>query len=173
MLFFPQSLYLFTFPPIAHRLLPHPCQHLLFSVHMYIVIQSLNHVELCDPKDWSTPVSPVFHYLLEFVQTHVHWVGDAIQPSHPLSPSSPPVFNLSRIRIFFTELALPIRWPKYWSFSFSISPASEYSGFISFRIDWFHLLAVQGILKSPLQHHSWKASILWHSAFFVVQLLHP
>ena len=79
----------------------------------------------------------------------------------------------SSIRVFSNESVLPIRWPKYWSFSFSISPSSEYSGLISFRIDWFHLLEVQGTLKSPLQHHSSKASILWCSAFFIVQLSHP
>ena len=77
------------------------------------------------------------------------------------------------IRVFSSELALYIRWPKYWSFSFSISPSNEYSGLISFRIDWFDLLAVQGTLKTPIQHHSSKTSILWHSVFFIVQLLHP
>ena len=77
------------------------------------------------------------------------------------------------IRVFSSESALHIRWPKCWSFSFSISPSNEYSGLISFRIDWFDLLAVQGTLKSILQHHSSKASILWHSAFFIVQLSHP
>ena len=93
---------------------------------------------------------------------------------HPtISPSSPPPFNLSRIRVFSNELPLWIRWPKYWSFSFSISPSNEYSGLTSFRIDWFDLLAVQGTLKSLLQHHSSKASGLRYSAFFMVQLSHP
>ena len=121
----------------------------------------------------STPGLPVHHQLLEFTQTHVPRVGDAIQPSHPLSSPSPPALNLSSIRVFSNEPALCIRWPKYWSFSFSISPYNEYSGLISFRIDWFDLLAVQGTLKSLLQHHSSKASILQHSAFFIVQISHP
>ena len=106
-------------------------------------------------------------------QTHVHWVSDVIHTSHPLSPS-PLAFSLSQCQVFFSESALHIRWPKYWSLSFSTSPPSEYSGLISFRIDWFNLLAVQGILKSLIQHHNSKASILWHSAFFfMVQFSHP
>ena len=122
--------------------------------------------------DCNTPGFPVHHHFLEFAQTHVHWVSDAIQPSHPLSPP-PLALNLSRIRVFSNESTLHIRWPKYWSFSFSISPSSDYSGLIAFRIGWFDLLAVQGTLKSLLQHHNSKASILCHSAFFMVQLLHP
>ena len=98
---------------------------------------------------------------------------DAIQPSHPLSSPSPPSFNLSQIRVFSNESVLHIRWPKYWSFSFSISPSNEYSGLISFRIDRLDLLAVQGTLKSLLQNHSSKASIHRHSAFFMVQLSYP
>ena len=121
----------------------------------------------------STPGLPVHHQLPESTQTHVHRVSDAIQPSHPLSSPSPPAFSLRSIRVFSNESALHIRWPKCWSFSFSISPSNEYSGLISFRIDLFDLLAVQGTLKSLLQHHSPKASILWHSAFFTVQLSHP
>ena len=120
---------------------------------------------LCDP--WTAGFS-VLHHLLELAQTHVYWVGDAIQPSHPLSPPS-----LPRIRVFSNESVLCIRWPKYWSFSFSISPSNEYSGLISFRIDWFDLFAVQGTLESLLEHHSSKASILQHSGFFMVQLSHP
>ena len=123
--------------------------------------------------DCSTPGFPVLHHLPEFVQNHVHCVGNAIQPSHPLSPPSPPALSLPRIRVFSSESALRIRWPKYWSFSFSISPSSEYSGLISFRIDCFDLLAIPGTLKSLLQCHSSKVSILWCSAFFTVQLLHP
>ena len=119
---------------------------------------------LCDPMDCSTPGFPVYHQLLEFTQTHVHWVGDAIQPSHPLSSPSPPTFNLSQHQVFSSESVLWIRWPKYWSFSFSISPSSEYSGLISSRMDWLDLLAVQGTLKSLFQHHSSKTSILWCSA---------
>ena len=106
----------------------------------------------------------------ELALTHVHQVGDAIQPSHPLSSLSPPAFNLSQHPGLFNKSPLPIRWPKYWSFSFS--PSSEYSELTSFRIDCFDL-AVQGALKSLLQHHSSKASILWRSAFFMVQLSHP
>ena len=108
----------------------------------------------------------------EPAQTHGHRVGDAIQPSHPLSSPSPPAFNLSQCQVFSNESALRIRWPQYWSFSFSISPSSEYSRLISFRVDWLDFLAVQGTLKSLLQHHSSKASILGHSAFFMVQLSH-
>ena len=119
------------------------------------------------------PGLPVHHQPLEFAQTHVHRVGDAIQPAHPLSSPSPPAFNLSQHQGLFHESALRVRWPKYWSFSFNISPSNEYSGLISFRVDWFNLLAVQGALKSLLQHHSSKASTLWHSAFFLVQLSHP
>ena len=113
--------------------------------------------------DCSTPSFPVLHCLLEFAQTHVHWVNDAIHTPHPLLPS---IF-LS-IRVFSNESSLWIRWPKYWGFS--ISPSNEYSGLISLRIDWFDFLAVQGTLKSLLYHHSLKASILQCSAFFMVQL---
>jgi len=121
----------------------------------------------------STPCLPVHHQLPEFTQTHVHWVGDAIQPSHPLSFPSPPALNLSSIRVFSNESALRIRWPKYWSFSFNINPSNEHPRLISFRMDWLDLLAVQGTLKSLLQHHTSKASILQCSAFFIVQLSHP
>ena len=119
----------------------------------------------------STPGLPVHHQLPEFTQTHVHRVGDAIQPSHPLSSPSPAPIPPS-IRVFSSESALRMRWPKYWSFSFSIIPSKEHPGLISFRMDWLDLLAVQGILKSLLQHHSSKASILGSSAFFTVQLSH-
>ena len=124
------------------------------------------------PIDCSMPGFPVYHQFPELAQTHVHWVGDAIQPSHPLSSPSPPAFNLSQHQSLFQGV-FRIRWPKYWSFSFSISPSNEYSGMISFRIDWFNLLVVQGTLKSLIQHHSSKASILLRSAFFMVQLSHP
>ena len=128
---------------------------------------------LCDPMDCSTPGFPVLHQLPEFTQTHVHWIGDVIHPSCPLSSPSSLLSVFPSIRIFFNELALCIKWPKYWSFSFSINPSNEYSGLISFRVDWFDLLAVQGTLKSLLQHHISKASILWRSAFFMVHLSHP
>ena len=175
--------------------------------------------------DCSTPGLPVHHQLLDFTQTPVHWVSDAIQPSHPLSSPSPPALNLSQhqglfffiffffkfiIIIYFTILywichtstcihhgctrvphpeppptslpipsqglfkwALRIRWPKYWSFSFNISPSNEHPGLISSRMDWLDLLAVQGTLKSLLLHYSSKASILRCSAFLIVQLSHP
>ena len=117
--------------------------------------------------DFSMPGLPVHHWLPELAQTYVHQVSDAIQPSHPLSSPFPSAFNVSN------ESVLRIRWPEYWSFSFSISLSNECSGLISFRIDWFDLLAVWGTLKSLLQHHSSKASILRCSAFFIVQLLYP
>ena len=117
-------------------------------------------------------VMPVHHQLPELAQTHV-WVSDAIQPFHPLSSLLLPSSIFPSIRVFSNESVLCIRWPKDWSFSFSISPSNEYSGLISFRMDWLDLLAVQGTLRSLLQHHSSKASILWHSAFFMVQLSHP
>ena len=122
--------------------------------------------------DYSKPGFPVHHQPLELAQTHVHRVSDAIRPSHPLSSPFPPAFSLPSIRVFSSESVLHIRWPKYWSLSFSISPSSECSGLISLRMDWLDLLAVQGTLKS-LQHHSSKASILRCSAFFIVQLSHP
>ena len=125
---------------------------------------------LCDPMNCSTPGLPVHHQLLEFTQTHVHRVGDAIQPSHPLSSPFPPAPNPSSIKVFANVSALRIRWPKYWSFSLSISPSNEHPGLVSFSIDRLDVLAVQGTLKSLLQHHSSKASILRHSAFFTVQL---
>ena len=103
---------------------------------------------LCDPMNDSMPGLPVLHYLPEFAQTHVHWVGEAIQLAHPLSSPSPPASVFPSIRVFYNESALCIRWPKYWSFS--NSPSNEYLRFISFRIDWFDLFAVQGTLKSLL-----------------------
>ena len=123
--------------------------------------------------DCSRPGSPVHHQLQGFAQTHVHPVSDAIQPSHPLSSPLPPAFNLPSIRVFSSESVLHIRWPNYWSFSLSISPSKEYSWLISFKMDWLDLLAVQGTLKSLLQHYSSKESILQHSAFFRVQLSQP
>ena len=128
---------------------------------------------LCDPMDCSLPGFSVHHQLLELAQTHVHRVGHAIQPPHPLSSLLllPSIFPSTRV--FSSDSALRIRWPKCWSFSFSISPSNEYSGLISLRMDWMDLLAVQGTLKSLLQHHSPKASVPRHSAFFTVQLSHP
>ena len=123
--------------------------------------------------DCSTPSIPVHHQCSELAQTQVHWVRDAIQPSYPLSPLPFPPSIFPSIRVFSNESVLCIRWPKYWSFIFSISPSNEYSGLISFRMDWLDLLTAQGTLRSLLQHHSSKASILWHSAFFIVQPSHP
>ena len=116
--------------------------------------------------DCSMPGLPVHHQLLEFTQTHIHWVSDAIQPSHPLSSF---LLLFPSNRVFSNESVLHIRWLSYWSSSFSITPSKEYSGLISFRMD---LLTVQGTLNSLLQHHSSKASIRWCSDFFIVQLSH-
>ena len=125
---------------------------------------------ICDPMNRSRPGLPVHHQLLESTQTQ------SIEPSNHLILCGPLLFLLSifpSIRVFSNESALHIRWPKYWSFSFSINPSKEHPGQIFFKMNWLDLLAVQGTLKSLLQHHSSKASILWHSAFFIVQLSHP
>ena len=129
---------------------------------------------LCNPMDCSTPSFPVLHYLPELAQTHVYWIGDAIQPSHPLPSPSPLPSILPSIRIFSNRSIFLIRWPKYWSFNFSISISTSdgYSDIISFRIDWFDPLLVQGTLNSLLQHQNSKASVLQGSAFFMVQLSH-
>ena len=134
------------------------------SVQFISVTQSCP--TLSDPTNCSMPGLPVHHQLQEFTQTHVHQIGDDIQPSHPLLyhlllPPIPP-----SIRVFSNESNLHMRWPKYWSFSFSISPSNEHPGLISFRMDWLDLLADQGSLKSLLQHQSSKASVLRHSVFF-------
>ena len=127
-----------------------------------VMPNSVQHAQLIDG---SPPGSPVLHHLPELVQTHVHWVGEAIQPSHPLSSPSPPAFNVSQHQVFSNKSVFPIRWPKYWSFSFSISPSKEYSGPVSSRIDWFDLFAVQGTLKSFFQHYR-----VQKHPFFGVQL---
>ena len=121
----------------------------------------------------STPGLRAHHQLPESTQTHVHCVGDALQPSHPLSSPSPLPPVSPSIRVFSNESVLCIQWPKYWSFSFNISPSNKHPGLISFRMDWLDFLAVQGTLKSLLEHHTSKASILRRSAFSVVQLSHP
>ena len=121
------------------------------------MLSFFSHVWLCDAMNCSMPGFPVLHYLPEFAQTHVHWVGDAIQPPHPLLPPFPASCSFPRKRC-------QIKLPMYWSFSYRISPSSEYSGLISFRIDWLVLPAVQGTLKGLLQHRSSIASILWCSA---------
>ena len=121
----------------------------------------------------SMPGLPVHHQLPEFTQIHAHWVGDAIQPSHPLTSPSAPALNLSQHQSLFKWVSSSHQVPKYWSFSFNISPSNEHPGLISFRMDWLDLLAVQGTLKRLLQHHSSKASILQCSASFIVQPSHP
>ena len=123
--------------------------------------------------DCSMPGFPVHHQHLEPTQAHVHRVSDAIQPSYPLSSPSPPAFNLSQHQSLFRWVSSSHQVAKVLEFQFSISPSNEYSGLISFRIDWVDFLAVQGTLKSLLQHHSLKALILPGSDFFIVQLSHP
>ena len=154
---------------------PHPCQHLLLSVFLMVQFSSVTQscLTLCNPMDCSTPGLPVYHQLLELTQTHVYWVGDAIQHLILCRPllHLPSIFP--SIRVSSNKSALRIRWPKYWSFSFSVSPSNEHPGLMSLRMNWLDLLAVQGTLKSLLQHHSSKAYILRHSAFFIVPLLHP
>ena len=141
-------------------------KHILVSVQFSrsVVSDSLRPHELRHARPPCPSPTP------EFTQTHVHRVSDAIQPSHPLSSPSPPAPIPPSIRVFSNESTLCMRWPKYWSFSLSISLSNEHPGLISFRIDWLDLLAVQGTLKSLLQHHSSTASILQRSAFFTVQL---
>ena len=137
-------------------------------------VQLLSHVRLlCYPMDGSTTGFPVHHQLPELTQTYIHWVGDAIQPSHPLLSPSPPTSIFPSTRVFSNESVLCIRWPEYWSCSFNIKPSNEYSGLISLRMNWLDLLAVQGTLKSLLQYHSSKAWIILCSAFFMVQFSHP
>ena len=116
---------------------------------------------LCNPMNSSTPGLPVPHHLPEFAQVHVHRIADAIQLPHPLLPPSLLPLVFPSIGVFYNDLALRIRWPEGWSFSFSISPSSEYSGLMSFRMDWSDLLVVQATLKSLLQHHGSKVSVLW------------
>ena len=139
----------------------------LWSLQFRSAAQSC--LTLCNPIHCSTPDLPVHHQLSEVTQTHVHWVSDAIQPSHSLSTPSPLAFNLFQHQGLFKWVSSLHQVPKYWSFSFSI----EYSGLISFRMDWLDLFAVQETLKSLLQQHNSKASILQLSAFFIVQLSHP
>ena len=139
---------------------------------MLLLFSCSSYPTLCNPMECSMPGFPVLHSLSEFAQTQVHWVHDTIQPSHPLLPLLllPSVFPSN---IAFQMSQLCSRWPKYWNFSFNISPSNKSSGLIYFTIDWFHLLAIQGILQSLLQHHTLKASVLWHSALFMVWLSHP
>ena len=136
-------------------------------------VQSLSCIRLCHPMDCSTPGLPVHHQLPEFTQTRVHWVGDAIRPSRPLLSPSFPAVSLSWHQGLFQWVSSSPKYQVARVFSFSISPSNEYSELISFRMDWLDLLAVQGTLKSLLIYHSSKASILWCSAFFIVQRSHP
>ena len=151
----------------ADTILPWPHHSVKFSSVTQLCLT------LCNPMNRSMPGLPIHHQLPEFTQTHVHRGSDVIQPSHPLSSPSPPAPSPPSIRVFSNESTLRMRWPKYWSFSFSIIPSKEIPGLISFRMDWLDLLAVQGTLKSLLQHHISKASILQRSALFTVQLSHP
>ena len=130
-------------------------------------------VRLCDPMNHSRPGLPVHQQLLEFTQTHVHWVSDAIHPSHPLSSPSPPTLNLSQHEGLFRWVRSVQQVAEYWSFSFNFSPSNEHPGLISFRMDCLDLFAFQGTLRSLLQHYSSKASIPQCSAFFIVQVSHP
>ena len=135
----------------------------------FVVVQLLSCV-WPSVTPWTTACQVSLSFTISQSFAHVHWVGDTIQTSHPLSCPSPPALSLSQHRIFSNESVLYIRWSKYWSFD--INPSNEYSGLISFRTDWFYLLAIQGPLKSLLQHHNLKASVLWHSVFFMIQLSH-
>ena len=143
-----------------------------------VVVQSLSHVWLCDTMDCSMPGFPVLCYLPEFAQTHVHWVSDATQPSHPLLSPSPPAFNLSQHQgFFFNELALRNWWPKYWSFSLSISPYNEYSELISFRINWLISLLSKGLSRvfssTTVQKHQFFGTqpFLWSNSHICIWLL--
>ena len=141
------------------------------SVQFCSVIQSCP--TLCSPMDHTMPGFPVHHQLRQLTQTHVHWVSDAIQPSHPLLSPSPPAFNLSQHQGLFQWVSSSYQVVKVLEFQLQPQSFNEYSKLISFRMDWLDLLAVQGTLKSLLQHHSSKASILQCSAFYIVQLSHP
>ena len=142
------------------------CFSILFVVQFSLVAQSCP--TLCDPMNCSTPGLPVHHQIPQFTQSHVHPVGDASNHLILCRPLLLPPSIFPGIRVFSNESVLRIRWPKYWSFSFSISPSNDHSGMISFRMDWFDLLAIQGTLKSLLQHHNLKASVVQCSAFFIV-----
>ena len=143
------------------------------SLVQFTSVQSLSCVRLWDPMKHSTPGLPVYYQLPEFTQTHVHCVGDAIQPSHPLSSPSPPAPNPSQHQGLFKWVNSSHQVAKALEFQLQHQSLQWTSGLISFRMDWLDLLAVQGTLKSLLQHHSSKASILWRWAFFIVQLSHP
>ena len=145
--------------------------YLIFTTTFSIYF--LNHVRLCNPKDCSTPGCPVHHQLLELTQTHICWIGDAIQPSHPLSSCSPSAINFSHHQDHFKLVSSSHQMAKYWSFSYSISPSNEYSGLISFPSGWTGCNCIPRDSQESSPHHRSKASILWCSAFFIVQLSHP
>ena len=161
-----ESISLFAWPPLS-----------LFPFLIFLSVQFSSGTQscptLCDLKDCSTPGFPVHHQLPELLK--LMSIESVMQSNHLIlcRPLLLPPSIFPSLRVFSNESVLHIRWPKYWSFSFSISPSHEYSGLIPFRMDWLDLLAFQRTLKSLLQHHSSKASILWHSDFFIVQLSHP
>ena len=160
----------FSLLPTTHGKLDTVGKTISTSVHFSSGTQSC--LTLCDCMDCSTWALPVYHQLPEFTQTHVHWISDAIQPSHPLSSLSPPPLNLSQHQSFQMN-KLFTSGGQSFGVSASFSPSNEHPGLNSFRMDWLDLLAVQGTFKSLLQYHSSKASILQHSAFFIIQLSHP
>ena len=170
--------------PHAHSLQPvtlwdpMDCRTPAFPVHHISLWNSVqfSHTVVSNslwPMDCSTPGLPLYHQLLELTQTHIHWVVDAYSHLIFSCPLLLPPSIFPIIRVFSNQSVLGVRWPKYWSFSFSISPSKVYSGLISFRMDWLDLLAVRGTLQRLLQHHRSKASVLWLSAFFMVQHSHP
>ena len=168
--------YIYTYIPLYVWTTASLSIHQLMDIMLFPCLQfssvTQSCLTLCDPTNHSTPDLPV-HQLPESTQTHIHWVGDAIQPSHPLLSPSPPALNLFQHQGLFQWVSSLHQVARYWSFSFNISPSNEHPGLISFRMDWVDLLAVQGTLKSLLQYHSSKASIFQCSAFFTVQLSHP
>ena len=174
-LFYEATITLILKPKISHTKKKVTHQY-HWGTQQFSSVQSLSHVQLlatprtaaCQPC-LSITISQSLIKLASIQPSH----GNAIQQSHPLLSPSTPTFSSSSIRVFSNESVFPIRWPKYWSFSFNISPSNEYSGLISFRMDWLDLCAVQGTFKSLLQHHSSKASVLQCSAFFIVQHSHP
>ena len=165
-------------PSYLNQLVWHSQTHLFisFSYHWLIPYQFSSVAKSCptlyNPMDRSTPGLPVYHQLLEFTQTHLHWISDAIQPSHPLSLPFPPTFNLSQHQGLFQWVSFLHQIAKVLEFQLQYQSFQRTPGLISFRMDWLDLFAVQGTLKSPLQHNSSKASILRCSAFFTVQLSH-
>ena len=146
-------------------------KNIINNIQFSSVTQSC--LTLCDPMNCSTPGLPVHHQLPESIKTHVHWVSDDIQPPHPLFSPSPPTLNLSQCQSLFKWVSSLHQVAKALEFQLQHQSFQWTPGLISFRMDWLDLLAVQGILKILLQHHSSKASILWHSVFFIVQLSYP